>query len=58
MFRLILVDSSEMKLTFDFRCLFVSLLFLLLVVGFACLTAWRYLKRTNIMEVIREDHIN
>ncbi|MDE7197943.1 MAG: ABC transporter permease, partial [Lachnospiraceae bacterium] len=58
MFRLILVDSSEMKLTFDFRCLFVSLLFLLLVVGFACLTAWRYLKRTNIMEVIREEHIN
>ncbi len=57
-FRLILVDSSEMKLTFDFRCLFISLLFLLLVVGFACLTAWRYLKRTNIMEVIREEHIN
>lgn len=57
-FRLILVDSSDMRLTFDFRCLFISLLFLLLVVGFACLTAWRYLKRTNIMEVIREEHIN
>lgn len=57
-FRLILVDSSEMILSFDFRCLFVSLAFLLLVVGFACLTAWRYLKKTNIMEVIREEHIN
>ena len=57
-FRLFLVDSSDMVLTFDFRCLFVSLLFLLFVVGFACLTAWRYLKKTNIMEVIREEHIN
>ncbi len=57
-FRLLLVDSSDMVLTFDFRCLFISLLFLLMVVGFACLTAWRYLKRTNIMEVIREEHIN
>ena len=57
-FRLFLVDSSDMVLTFDFRCLFISLLFLVLVVGFACLTAWRYLKKTNIMEVIREEHIN
>lgn len=57
-FRLILVDSSDMVLSFDFRCLFVSLAFLLLVVGFACVTAWRYLKKTNIMEVIREEHIN
>lgn len=57
-FRLLLVDSSDMILTFDFRCLFISLLFLILVVVTACLTAWRYLKRTNIMEVIREEHIN
>ncbi len=57
-FRLILVDSSDMILSFDFKCLFVSLAFLLMVVGFACLTAWRYLKKTNIMEVIREEHIN
>ncbi len=57
-FRLILVDSSDMALSFDFRCLSVSLSFLILVVGFACLTAWRDLKRTDIMEVIREEHIN
>lgn len=57
-FRLILVDSSDMILSFNFKCLLVSLAFLLLVVGFACLTAWRYLKKTNIMEVIREEHIN
>lgn len=57
-FKLILIDSSEMTLSFDFRCVFISLIFLFLVVGFACLTAWRYLKKTNIMEVIREEHIN
>lgn len=57
-FRLFLVDSSEMELHFDLRCLFLSLGFLLLVVCSACLSAWRYVRRTNIMEVIREEHIN
>lgn len=57
-FRLFLVDSTEMVLRFDFKCLFISLLFWLLVTGFACLSAWRYVRRTNIMEVIREEHIN
>lgn len=57
-FRLFLVDSSEMELHFDLRCLFLSLGFLLLVVCSACLCAWRYVRRTNIMEVIREEHIN
>ncbi len=57
-FRLFLVDSPEMELSFDMRCLGVSVLFLVLVVGFACFTAWRYLRKTNIMEVIREEHIN
>ena len=58
LFRLFLIDSSDMKLSFDFRCLLVSLLFLLLVMAFSCLTALRYLHKTNIMEVIREEHIN
>ncbi len=58
LFRLLLVDSSEMVLSLDFRCLFISGAFFLLVVGSACLTAWRYLKKTNIMDVIREEHIN
>lgn len=58
LFRLLLVDSSEMALSLNFRCLFISGAFFLLVVGSACLTAWHYLKRTNIMDVIREEHIN
>ncbi len=58
LFRLILVDSSQMVLALDARCLLVSAAFFLLVVGVACLSAWRYLQKTNIMEVIREEHLN
>lgn len=58
LFQLVLVDSAEMKLVLDFRCLFISFAFFLLVIGLACITAWRYLKKTNIMDVIREEHIN
>lgn len=57
-FRLFLVDSSDMYLTFDLRCLFVSVAFFALVVGLACFNAWTYLRRTNIMEIILEEHIN
>lgn len=58
LFRLILIDSSDMALSFDLRFLFVSLAFLLIVVAFSCMTAWHYLHKTNIMETIREEHIN
>ena len=57
-FRLFLVDSEEMALRFDFRCLLVSLLFLFIVIAFSCLTAWQYLKKTNIMDVVQEEHKN
>ena len=30
----------------------------ILVGAFSCILAWHYLRRTNIMEVIREEHIN
>lgn len=58
LFRLMLVDSSQMALVLDARCLLVSAAFFMLVVGIACLCAWRYLQRTNIIEVIREEHLN
>ena len=57
-FRLFLVDSEEMALHFDFRCLLVSILFLLIVIAFSCLTAWRYLKKTNIIDVVQVEHKN
>ena len=58
LFRLLLIDSTDMQLDFDFKCLPVSLLFFTLVLAFTCFIAWRYLHKTNIMEVIREEHIN
>ena len=57
-FRLFVVDSAEMLLQFDLRCLAVSAAFLLLVLAAALLLAQRYLRRTNIMDVIQEAHLN
>lgn len=57
-FRMFIVDSSEMQLRLDFRCLYLSVIFWFLVVGFSCFTAYRYLKRTNIMDVVHEEHKN
>lgn len=57
-FRLLIVDSAEMKLVFDFRCLYLSALFFVIVVAFSCLMAHHYLKRTNIMDTIHEEHKN
>lgn len=58
LFRLLLIDSTDMQLTFHLGCAGVSFVFFLLVLGLTCLTAWRCLHKTNIMEVIREEHIN
>ena len=57
-FRLFLVNSEEMALRFDFKCLLVSALFLLIVIAFSCLTAWRYLCKTNIIDIVQEEHRN
>lgn len=58
LFRLFLVDSAEMVLRFDPKCLLVSIPFFLLVVAFSCLNAYRYLRKTNIMDVVHEEHKN
>ena len=57
-FRLLIVDSTEMHLQLDFRCLFLSAVFFVLVVAFSCMTAYRYLRRTNIIDVVHEEHKN
>lgn len=57
-FRLLIIDSNEMQLILDYRCLLLSALFFVLVVFFSCITAYRYLKRTDIMDVIHEEHKN
>lgn len=58
LFRLFLIDSAEMALKFDFRCLLISVPFFLMVIVFSCLTAYRYLQKTNIMDVVHEEHKN
>lgn len=57
-FRLFIVDSEQMHLTFDFKCLWLSAVFFVIVVAFSCFNAYRYLKRTNIMDVVHEEHKN
>ncbi len=57
-FRFLVVDSSEMALSLNPVCLLVSIPFFLLVVASSCITAVRYLKRTNILDVIQEEHKN
>lgn len=54
----VLTGSSQMALIFDFKCLYLSVTFFVIVVGFSCLNAYRYLKKTNIMEVMHEEHRN
>lgn len=57
-FRLFITDSTQMALKLDFKCLYLSAIFFVIVVGFSCLTAYRYLQKTNIMEVMHEEHRN
>lgn len=56
--RLFAKNNSEMILIFDFKCLGVSLLFFLLVMICSCITAFGYLKKINIMDIIQEVHKN
>lgn len=57
-FRTFLVNSEEMAFLFDFKFLFISAGLFLVVTVFSCTLASVYLKRTNIMEVIQEEHRN
>ncbi len=57
-FRLLIVDSAEMHLRLDLKCLCLSAVFFVIVVAFSCVTAFRYLKRTNIIDIIHEEHKN
>lgn len=57
-FRLAVVDSAEMRLVFNFSSLWVSVVFMVLVIGSAAVLAVRYLNRTNILDVIHEEHQN
>lgn len=57
-FRLLIVDSEEMVLNIRPECLKIPLAFLVLVIVLACVTAKRYLHRTDILDTIQEEHRN
>lgn len=57
-FRLLIVDSSDMVLNLNLSSLFIPVFFALLVVIFSLALANRYLVRTDILDVIREEHKN
>ncbi|MEE0420678.1 MAG: ABC transporter permease [Lachnospiraceae bacterium] len=57
-FQLFIVDTGEMKLVIHFQCLYVSAAFYLLVSACACIMAYQYLRKTNILDVVQEEHKN
>lgn len=57
-FRLFLVDSRQMIFRFRAVSLVIPVIFLGLVIGLACVTAKRYLARTDILNTIQEEHKN
>lgn len=58
LFRFFIVDTEEMTLGLDFRCLWVSAAFMALVLFSACLLSYVYLRKTNLLDVIQEEHQN
>ena len=56
LFRLILVDTEEMRLSFDPRCYVLSAAFILFVLGMLLILGARAVRRTDILSVIRESH--
>lgn len=58
LFRFFIVDNQYMVLNLDFSCLWIPLIFALLVLFCACLLAFVYLRKTDILDVIQEEHQN
>ncbi len=57
-FRMLIVDSEEMVLNIRAVGLVIPAVFLVLVLMLACLSAKRYLARTDILDTIQEEHRN
>ena len=56
LFRLFLVDSQEMALSFDPQSYLLSLIFGLYVVGMLFFLGGRSVRKTNIIDVVQESH--
>lgn len=55
-FRLCVVDTEEMRLTFDGRAYFLPLVFCAFVVVMLFLLGARSIRRTNIIDIVQESH--
>lgn len=58
LFRLFIVDSPEMVLSFDLRCYIVSVAFATVSILATFLLALIYLKKTNVIDVVNTQHRN
>ena len=56
LFRLFLVDSQEMALSFDPRAYLLSLAFAAYVIAMLFLLGGRSIRRTNIIDIVQESH--
>ena len=56
LFRLFLVDSQEMALSFDPRSYLLSMVFAAYVVGMLFFLGGRSIRRTNIIDIVQESH--
>lgn len=54
LFRLLLVDTEEMRLTFDSQAYLYALVFSVFVIGMLLFMLLRFIRRTNIMDVVNE----
>lgn len=58
LFRLLIVNTEEMKLRLDYTSLMIPLVLMIVVIGAAVWTGSRQLKKSNILEVISQEHKN
>lgn len=56
LFRVFLVNSEEMSLSFDPACYLLALVFAIYVIGMLFFRGGRFVRRTNIMDIIQESH--
>ena len=58
LFRVLVVDSEEMELELVWSFLWIPALLLVFTVCCVCVMAYRYLKKTDIISVVQEEHKN
>ena len=57
-FRIFLVNTAEMVFTLNFQCLYISAGMFLAATSSVCVLAFLYLRKTNIIDVVQEEHKN